>query len=159
MKFARTVEKPVWETGTDTMLKGTRGILGVTSQETVAPENLVPRLQELKYSPERPFPVLFDLTAIDESERLGRPEGETHRFTMQYLLFSPERRETHLIKVPLADSDNPSIHSATRVYKVANWYEREAYDMFGIRFEGHPNLTRILMPDWWKGHPLRKDHP
>lgn len=159
MKFSRTVEKPVWETTTDTMLMGNRGILGFTSHETVAAKDLIPRLQDLKYSPEKPFPVLFDLTAIDESQRAVRPEGETHRFTMQYIVFSPERGEQHLIKVPLESDESPSIHTATRIYKNANWYEREAFDMFGIRFEGHPNLTRILMPEWWKGYPLRKEHP
>lgn len=159
MKFARTVEKPVWETTTDTLLMGDRGIRGVDSYETIAPENVLGRLKELKHDPERPFPVMFDLTAIDESQRAVRPAGETHRFTVQYLLFSPDRAETHLIKVPLQDDADPSIPSATGVYKVANWYEREAYDMFGVRFDGHPALTRILMPDWWKGHPLQKDHP
>ena len=56
------------------------------------------------------------------------------------------------------DGEPPAVPSVTGIWPGANWFEREAYDMFGIVFEGHPNLTRILMPDEWEGHPLRKDY-
>lgn len=158
MRFSRTVELPVWETRTDDLLKGERGILGVSACRRTGPEELPGLLRAVKQDQHNPFPVLLDLTAIDESQRMRRPTGETHRFTVQYLLFSPDRMETLLVKVPL-EGDSPKLPSSTGVYRNADWYEREVFDMFGIGFEGHPNLRRILMPDWWTGHPLRKDHP
>lgn len=160
MKFSRNVEKPVWEGRADTLLTGEKSVVGLGSVETIAPEDVVPRLHALKHDPENPFPVLFDVTAIDESQRQGRPADETHRYTMQYVLMAPDRGgETKMLKCPLPGGDSPTVPSAVPAFKVADWYEREVYDMFGINFDGHPNMSRILMPDWWKGHPLRKEHP
>lgn len=158
MKHPRTVERPVWESGTDDILKGRRGILGVNEVRHVGADEAVALLRQLKSDRDKPFPVLYDLTAIDESKRQKRPESETNRFTLQYLLWSPERNERLLVKVPL-EGNEPSVPTACGVYRNANWYEREVYDMFGIRFDGHPNQRRILTPEWWQGHPLRKDHP
>lgn len=158
MKFAKTVEKPVWESGRDNLLKGERGVLGVAEVRWIEAEKIVDELRRLKTAPERPFPVLFDLTAVDESERQSRPPGEVHRFTLHYLLWNPWKNDRLLIKVAVPE-DSLTVPSSTSVFKNANWYEREVFDMFGIRFQGHPNLKRILMPDWWEGHPLRKDHP
>ncbi len=160
MKFSRNVEKPIWETNEDDLLKESKGILGYTEVRTVRSDEIVSTLNRLKTDVAKPYKVLYDLTAVDESERQGRPSGDKHRFTMQYVLLSPERAETLLLKVPVeGTADVPDVPSITGIYKNANWYEREAYDMFGIRFQGHPNMRRMLMPDWWQGYPLRKEHP
>lgn len=158
MKFSRHVEKPVWESGTDDLLKGDRGVQGVSEVRTASAEQITTVVKELRNDPSRPFPVLYDISAVDESERMQRPENPAQRFTLHYMLLSPERCETCLIRVAL-EGDFPTAPSITSVFKNADWYEREVYDMFGIRFDGHPNLSRILMPDWWEGYPLRKDFP
>ncbi len=80
------------------------------------------------------------------------------RFVLVYHLHSLERNERIRLKVKLS-GDNPEADSVTSVWRGANWYEREIFDLFGIRFRNHPNLTRILMPLDWEGHPLRKDYP
>ena len=80
------------------------------------------------------------------------------RFEINYHLVSMDRRERIRLKVRIAGND-PVMPSVTSVWPTANWHERESFDLFGIRFEGHPDLRRILMPDDWEGHPLRKDYP
>jgi len=80
------------------------------------------------------------------------------RFEVVYFLHSISRNLRLKLKVALP-GENPAVESVTPVWAGANWYEREAFDLFGIRFEGHPNLKRILMPDDWEGHPLRRDFP
>jgi NADH:ubiquinone oxidoreductase subunit C len=75
-----------------------------------------------------------------------------------YLLHSIARNIRLKIKVALPGAD-PVVPSVTPVWEGANWYEREAFDLFGVRFEGHPNLQRILLPENWEGHPLRRDFP
>jgi NADH-quinone oxidoreductase subunit C/D len=114
-------------------------------------------LSFLKSSIDRPYPFLFDLTAIDERNRRlhGVPASS---FTVVYTLFSFERNSFLRLKVPLLE-EFPTCPSITALWRNANWYEREVYDMFGIRFEGHPHLIRLLMPLTWEGHPLRKEHP
>ena len=115
-------------------------------------------LRYLKAENARRFRTLYDLTAIDErmrGHREGQPESD---FTVVYHLLSYDRNEDVRIKTALK-GDRPGIKSVTDVWPAANWYEREVWDMFGIRFEGHPHLRRILMPPTWQGHPLRKDHP
>ena len=81
------------------------------------------------------------------------------RFEVVYLLHSMERRGDRLRLKCRLPGDNPEIDSVTSVWAGANWYERETFDLFGVRFRNHPNLTRIMMPDEWQGHPLRKDFP
>ncbi|CAL1239825.1 NADH-quinone oxidoreductase subunit C/D [Candidatus Methylocalor cossyra] len=115
-------------------------------------------LRFLKEEIDQPFAMLFDLSAVDERVRQHRDGLPDSDYTVFYQLLSPERNGFVRIKVPLT-GDKPSLPSAVGLWPNANWYEREAYDMFGIRFEGHPNLRRILMPPTWQGHPLRKDHP
>jgi NADH-quinone oxidoreductase subunit C len=80
------------------------------------------------------------------------------RFEVVYHLHSPERNERIRLKCRLP-GDAPEIDSVTGVWRSANWYERETFDLFGIRFRNHPDLRRIMLPDDWEGHPLRKDYP
>ncbi|MGA8595383.1 MAG: NADH-quinone oxidoreductase subunit C/D [Bryobacteraceae bacterium] len=115
-------------------------------------------LSFLKEQISSPYRMLYDLTAIDERTRLHRSGELQSDFTVVYHLFSFERNEYIRIKTALEESAL-SIDSVTDLWPSANWYEREVWDMFGIRFTGHPHLTRILMPVTWDGHPLRKDHP
>ena len=102
------------------------------------------------------FRRLEDLTAIDESAR--RPGQNYPDYSLVYSLLSFEPARRLRLKVPLW-GDDPITQSITDIWPSANWYEREVFDMFGIRFEGHENLRRILMPHDWEGHPLRKSHP
>ncbi|MHB0774734.1 NADH-quinone oxidoreductase subunit C/D [Halomonas sp. WWR20] len=105
-----------------------------------------------------PFAMLFDLSAIDErlrSQRRGLPASD---FTVFYQLLSVERNRDIMLKVALTESDL-RLPSVAGLYANANWYEREVWDLFGIVFDGHPHLTRLLLPPTWNGHPLRKDYP
>ncbi len=115
-------------------------------------------LRYLKEEALAPYRMLFDLTAIDERERQNRAGQPGSDFTVVYQLLSFGRNEDVRIKVPLL-GDSPTLPTVTGIWPAANWYEREVWDMFGVRFDGHPNLRRILMPVTWRGHPLRKDHP
>lgn len=126
----------------------------------VKKDNIVKVLTYLKQTVNHPFEMLFDLSAIDERNRVkSRSNGiAPPDFTVVYHLFSFERNCFIRLKVAL-HGDFPAISSIHTLWKNADWYEREVYDMFGIRFEGHPNLRRILMPLTWVGHPLRKEHP
>jgi NADH-quinone oxidoreductase subunit C/D len=115
-------------------------------------------LRYLKNTVDKPYRMLYDLTAIDERVRYNRNGFPASDYTVVYHLLSFDRNEDIRIKVPLR-GDAPSLPSIVDTFPAANWYEREAWDMYGIDFDGHPNLRRILMPPTWKGHPLRKDHP
>jgi NADH-quinone oxidoreductase subunit C len=94
------------------------------------------------------FDSIVDVTAVDYPKRAAR-------FDLIYILFSHSRNERLRIKTMIPDGFEPA--SATLAFGGANWMEREVFDLFGIRFEGHPDLRRILLPDEWTGHPLRKD--
>ena len=115
-------------------------------------------LRHLKEGVEKPYRMLYDLTAIDERVRTRTPEQPASDFTVVYHLLSYERNADVRVKVPLV-ADSPSLPTVTNLWPAANWYEREVWDMFGVRFDGHPHLRRILMPPGWQGHPLRKEHP
>jgi len=115
-------------------------------------------LRHLKHEVERPYRMLFDLTAIDERWRRHRDGQPPSDFTVVYLLYSFERNAYVRVKAALS-ADVLRLPTATAVWPAADWYEREAWDMFGVVFDGHPNLRRILMPPTWQGHPLRKEHP
>jgi NADH/F420H2 dehydrogenase subunit C len=95
------------------------------------------------------FKLLSDLTAADYPKR-------EKRFEVVYQLYSFDRNERLRVKVPLGEQE--TIESVVPVWSGADWLEREVYDMFGIRFDHHPNLKRILLPEEWEGHPLRKDY-
>ncbi len=104
------------------------------------------------------FEMLFDLTAIDERMRGNRQGQPPSEFTVVYHLMSFSGNCDFRVKVPLLDADL-SIPTVTGLWPAANWYEREAFDMFGIHFDGHPNLFRLILPPTWQGNPLRKEHP
>ncbi len=124
----------------------------------VDPDRVPEILLYLKRHAEHAYPMLFDLAASDERERVHRDGVPEADFSLGYQLLSLERNEDVMIRTPLL-GEMPSVRSASSIFANANWYEREAYDMFGIGFEGHPNLRRILTPPLWEGHPLRKEHP
>jgi NADH-quinone oxidoreductase subunit C/D len=115
-------------------------------------------LRFLKEEVNNPYRMLYDLFAIDERVRINRHGQPDSDFTVVYHLLSYGRNEDVRIKVAL-EGDFPSLKSIADIWPSANWYEREAWDLFGINFEGHPHLRRILMPPTWEGYPLRKDHP
>lgn len=107
---------------------------------------------------EHGFDMLFDLHAVDERLRRHRPTGLGQvGFSVFYQLVSLRTGRDLMIKVGV-DEAAPKLPSITAIWPAANWYEREVYDMFGIVFEGHPCLKRLLMPPGWQGHPLRKDY-
>jgi len=112
----------------------------------------------LKREAKPAYRMLFDLFAIDERLRTHRDGQPDSDFTLVYHLMSFDDGGDVRIKVPLK-GESPSLPTITDLWPNANWYEREAWDMFGIRFAGHPNLRRILLPPTWQGHPLRKDFP
>jgi NADH-quinone oxidoreductase subunit C/D len=115
-------------------------------------------LRYLKTETDKPFRMLYDLTAIDERVRSNRQGQPPSDFTVVYHLLSFERNADVRIKVAL-EGEYPSLPTITDIWPAASWYEREVWDMFGVKFEGHPHLRRILMPRTWEGHPLRKEHP
>ncbi len=113
-------------------------------------EDIIPVCTFLRDDPELSFNYLSDLTAVD---RLGREP----RFDVIYHLYSISRN--HRVRLKVEVDDNKDVPSVTPVWSGANWFEREVFDLFGVSFENHPDLRRILMPDDWEGHPLRKDFP
>jgi NADH-quinone oxidoreductase subunit C/D len=115
-------------------------------------------LRHLKTGVDLPYSMLYDLTAIDERVRNHRQDQPESDFTVVYHLLSYDRNDDIRIKVPLTET-SAALPTVTNLWQSANWYEREVWDLFGITFDGHPHLKRILMPSTWKGHPLRKDHP
>lgn len=105
----------------------------------------------LRDDPRCPFNYLSDVTCLDWYP--AEP-----RFEVVYHLFSIREKERVRLKVKLS-GDGPAVESVFSVWPASNNFEREIYDLFGVRFSGHPNLERLLMPDDWEGHPLRKDYP
>jgi NADH-quinone oxidoreductase subunit C len=118
---------------------------------TIQPDRLVEVAQFLRDDPELKYSFLENLCGVDY---LGREP----RFEVVYHFFSFEYYHRVCLKVGAPEED-PTVPSLTGLWPTANWQEREAYDMFGIRFSGHPSLERILMPEDWEGYPQRKDVP
>ena len=106
----------------------------------------------LKSAPGFEFDMLADITGADRG-----PEEEP-RFEVNYHLFSTKRYHRVRLKV-LLNQEDTHVQTVTTVWRTANWHERETFDMFGVIFDGHPDLRRILLPDDWQGHALRKDFP
>jgi NADH-quinone oxidoreductase subunit C/D len=123
----------------------------------VSKTNLYTVLNYLKLQAASPYTLLFDLTAIDESRRTHRQELPDSEFTVVYHLLSFDRNEDIRLKVALT-GPGLNLPTISCLWPSANWYEREVWDMFGVGFDGHPHLKRIIMPPTWQGHPLRKDH-
>jgi NADH-quinone oxidoreductase subunit C len=111
------------------------------------PEAAIPILEYLKL--EADFDYLVDITAVDWPKRPAR-------FDLVYIVYSFPRNERVRIKTHIPDGYKPA--TAVGAHLTANWLEREVFDMFGIEFAGHPDMRRILMPEDWQGHPLRKDY-
>jgi NADH-quinone oxidoreductase subunit C len=95
------------------------------------------------------FDYCVDVTALHYPQR-------EKQFDVIWILYSFPRNERIRVKTMIADGE--SLPTSTPIWATANWLEREVFDMFGIKFDGHPDLKRILLPDGWKGHPLRKDY-
>jgi NADH-quinone oxidoreductase subunit C/D len=118
---------------------------------------LVAACTALKDEPGQNYRLLLDITAVDERERVAKPHGRAGDFTLVVHLLRHEDGAEIRVKAPL-DAEDLVAPSLTKLWPNANWYEREVFDMFGVRFDGHPDLRRILMPESWDGHPLRKTH-
>jgi NADH-quinone oxidoreductase subunit C len=114
----------------------------------VAAEQLVAVCRALRDAPAWKFDYLQCLTGVDYPKE--------SRIAVVYHLFSYEHRHTFVFKV-MSDRADPVVPTVEGIWKTANWHERECYDLLGVVFEGHPDLRRILLPDDWVGHPLRKD--
>jgi NADH-quinone oxidoreductase subunit C len=108
-------------------------------------------LELLKSAPDLAFNFLSDITGVDRFP-------VEPRFELNYHLVSLLQRTVLRIRVRVHGAD-PVVPTVTTIWPGANWHEREIFDLFGVRFEGHPDLRRILMPEDWEGHPLRKDYP
>jgi len=117
----------------------------------VVPREWLRRVAEfLASEPDLDFKLLVDISAVDRFP-------VEPRFELNYHMVSLSRRERLRVRVRVAGRD-PVADSVTQVWPTANWHEREIFDLFGVRFAGHPDLRRILMPEDWEGYPLRKDY-
>jgi NADH-quinone oxidoreductase subunit C len=114
----------------------------------VVDATLIPEILRLIRDQEK-FDYCVDVTAVHYPQR-------EKQFDVIWILYSHPRNERIRIKTMISDGE--IVPSSVSIWPTTNWLEREIYDMFGIRFEGHPDLKRILLPDGWKGHPLRKDY-
>ncbi len=122
----------------------------------VDPAHIISVLRFLKENTECPFEQLLDLCGVDYSTHSS--EGKEFRFEVVYHLYSLSKIKRLRLRVKIPE-DRPVIDSSIEVYPAADWFEREAFDMFGIQFNHHPNLKRLLMWTHFEGHPLRKNYP
>jgi NADH-quinone oxidoreductase subunit C len=112
-------------------------------------QSIVEVCRYLRDEPELKFEILSDLTAVDVPKE--------NKIQVVYHLFSYAQRHQIVLKVDLP-REQPRISTVENVWKAANWFEREVFDLFGVDFEGHSDLRRIMLPEDWVGHPLRKDY-
>ena len=127
----------------------------------VPAEQINDTCRHLRESPHFSFEQCILVTGTHMLERKDKKSGEITRaagFELIYHLRSLRHHRLLALKVVLPMSDEPSVDSIAEIWPAANWHERETYDMLGIRFTGHPDLTRILLPEDWEGFPLRKDY-
>ena len=125
-----------------------RGDQTITLQKHV----LVDLFKFLRDDPALDFNFLMDLTAVDYLNR------KDNRFEVVYHFYSLKHNDRLRVKVPVSE-DDCTIDSVSSLWKTANWYEREVWDLYGIKFNDHPDMRRILLYEEFKGHPLRKDYP
>lgn len=137
-----------WDSSALTEARIFRGELTLT----VAPENLLRVADHLRTAPGLEFNFLSDIDTVDRFP--NQP-----RFELNYQLLSIATRQCVCLRVRVPGSTHPVLPTITGVWPTADWHEREIFDMFGLRFEGHSDLRRILMPEEWDGYPLRKDYP
>ncbi|MHC4778816.1 MAG: NADH-quinone oxidoreductase subunit C [Planctomycetota bacterium] len=121
----------------------------------VDPGKITEVLRFLKEDPEMGYNMMVDVTSVDYSAYPKEMEG---RFAVVYHLWSIERKRRIRVKSFLRD-EFPRMDTAADLYDTANWGEREVYDLMGIGFDGHPDLRRIMLPETFEGHPLRKEYP
>ena len=124
----------------------------------VEPARLIDFCVALQHDPAQDFALLLDITAVDERTRRVKAHDNAADFTEVYHFLRPRDAGELRIKVALR-ADSLNLPSLCALWPNANWYEREVWDMFGIKFKGHPDLRRILMYEEFKGHALRKDYP
>jgi NADH-quinone oxidoreductase subunit C len=129
---------------------GTHAYLG-DATALVDPERVDQVLLRLRDDPALAFEMLTDLTCVDHL-------GEEPRFEMVYHLYSVSKNHRVRVKARVSEA-SPELPSAIAIWPSADWMEREVWDLYGIRFRGHPDLRRILLYDGFEGHPLRKDYP
>ena len=122
----------------------------------VSREALIPLLRHCRDASALAFDVLTDLTAVDYLKYPGREDGP--RFEVVYHLHSLRHNQRLRVKTRV-EEDDAVVPTACALWPIANWLEREVWDMFGVRFAGHPDLRRLLMYEEFVGHPLRKDYP
>jgi NADH-quinone oxidoreductase subunit C len=122
----------------------------------VAGDAILDALTFCRDDPALGFDLLVDITAVDYLKFPGREDGP--RFEVVYHLYSIAQNHRVRLKVQV-EQDDPRVPTATALWPIANWLEREVWDMFGIRFEGHPDPRRLLLYEEFAGHPLRKDYP
>ena len=125
-----------------------RGDQTITVQKNI----LIELFKFLRDDPELDFKFLMDLTAVDYLNR------KDSRFEVVYHFYSLKHNDRLRVKVPLSE-DDCTFDSVSSLWKTANWYEREVWDLYGIKFNSHPDMRRILLYEEFKGHPLRKDYP
>ncbi|MFZ1141703.1 MAG: NADH-quinone oxidoreductase subunit C [Candidatus Sulfotelmatobacter sp.] len=151
-KPAAPVPTP-WDSPMIAKLKGEYGsgiepLTHLGQNYMVVDRSLIPEILQVLRNEEQ-FDYCVDITAVHYPKR-------ERQFDVLWVLYSFPRNERIRVKTQIADGD--SLPSSVPIWATANWLEREVFDMFGIKFDGHPDLKRILLPEGWKGHPLRKDY-